>query len=161
MGSSELTQPVSDRDAVPTQKDTWTRLQHDLWEAQKQRRELHLKMESASNEVQELRTREGISKKHVADLEAENAVLAVRLRDRVEELRGKSKLLEVGSLQGSCSIINEHFKNLHNESVAMNLQLNLLEERNVKLDQDNQQLVDRWMARKGQEADTMNRELDP
>ena len=40
--------------------------------------------------------------------------------------------------------------------MTLNLQLNMAEERSKKLEEENQELVDRWMARKGQEADAMN-----
>jgi len=40
--------------------------------------------------------------------------------------------------------------------VSLNLQLNMAEERSRKLQRENKDLVDRWMARMGQEADAMN-----
>lgn len=40
--------------------------------------------------------------------------------------------------------------------ISLNLQLNLAEQKAEKLAADNQELIDRWMARKGQEADAMN-----
>ena len=45
---------------------------------------------------------------------------------------------------------------MHDEHVALELQLNITEERNVKLEKDNKELVDRWMARMGKEADALN-----
>lgn len=38
----------------------------------------------------------------------------------------------------------------------MNLQLNMAEDRSNRLQKENQELIDRWMARMGQEADAMN-----
>lgn len=38
----------------------------------------------------------------------------------------------------------------------MNLQLNMADEKSSKLQRENQELVDRWMARMGQEAEAMN-----
>lgn len=39
---------------------------------------------------------------------------------------------------------------------TLNLQLNMAEERSTRLQKENQDLVDRWMARMGQEAEAMN-----
>lgn len=41
----------------------------------------------------------------------------------------------------------------------LNLQLDALEKNVQKLKADNQQLIDRWMASKGLEADEMNKAL--
>jgi hypothetical protein len=40
--------------------------------------------------------------------------------------------------------------------VSLNLQVNMSDERNKKLQKENQDLIDRWMARMGQEADALN-----
>jgi hypothetical protein len=40
--------------------------------------------------------------------------------------------------------------------ITLNLQLNMVEQRSNKLQGDNKDLIDRWMARMGQEADAMN-----
>lgn len=39
---------------------------------------------------------------------------------------------------------------------TLNLQLNMADEKSNKLQRENKDLVDRWMARMGQEADAMN-----
>lgn len=39
---------------------------------------------------------------------------------------------------------------------TLNLQLNMAEEKSARLQKENQDLVDRWMARMGQEAEAMN-----
>jgi hypothetical protein len=39
---------------------------------------------------------------------------------------------------------------------TLNLQLNMAEEKSTRLQKENQDLVDRWMARMGQEAEAMN-----
>lgn len=66
--------------------------------------------------------------------------LTIKLKDREEELRGKAKLVE----------------NVQDENVTLNLQLNMAEEQSDKLRKENKELVDRWMARMGKEADKMN-----
>ena len=45
---------------------------------------------------------------------------------------------------------------MHDETLSLTLQLNMAEEHSRRLRQENQELVDRWMARMGQEADAMN-----
>jgi hypothetical protein len=40
--------------------------------------------------------------------------------------------------------------------VALNLQLHMAEQESEKLKRENKELVDRWMARMGEEADAMN-----
>lgn len=41
--------------------------------------------------------------------------------------------------------------------ISLNLQLNMAEQRARKLVAENKDLIDRWMAQKGQEADEMNK----
>lgn len=65
-----------------------------------------------------------------------------KLRDRDEELRGKSKLVEQAQ----------------DEMVALGLQLNLAEQRSEKLERENKELVERWMKRMGEEAERVNRD---
>ena len=65
-----------------------------------------------------------------------------KVRDRDEELRGKSKMVEQA----------------HDEMVAQGLQMNLAEERSERLVRENKELVDRWMKRMGEEAERVNRD---
>lgn len=44
--------------------------------------------------------------------------------------------------------------------VALNLQLNMSEQNVKKLKVENKDLIDRWMARMGKEADEMNQTLE-
>lgn len=80
--------------------------------------------------------------KKLAQLTAHVSQLTIKLRDREEELKGKAKLIE----------------DVQDENVTLNLQLNVMEEQSKKLKKENQDLVDRWMARMGKEADLMNEE---
>ena len=43
--------------------------------------------------------------------------------------------------------------------MSLNLQLNLSEQKAQKLKVENKELVDRWMASKGREAEEMNKTL--
>ena len=45
---------------------------------------------------------------------------------------------------------------MQDELVSLNLQFNMAEERSKRLEKENRELVDRWMARMGKEADAMN-----
>ena len=47
-------------------------------------------------------------------------------------------------------------QDVHDESVSLILELNMAEEKLQKLRLENKELIDRWMARVGQEADAMN-----
>jgi hypothetical protein len=49
-----------------------------------------------------------------------------------------------------------YLQSVQDELASLNLQLNMAEDRSSKLRRENQELVDRWMARMGQEADAMN-----
>lgn len=51
------------------------------------------------------------------------------------------------------------FKDVHDEVISLNLQLNMSEQRVKDLRAENKELIDRWMAYKGQEAEEMNRTL--
>lgn len=47
-------------------------------------------------------------------------------------------------------------QNVHDETVSLTLQLNMAEERSGRLQRENKDLVDRWMARMSKEAEAMN-----
>lgn len=47
-------------------------------------------------------------------------------------------------------------QDFQDELATLNLQLNMAEERSTRLKNENKDLVDRWMARMGQEAEAMN-----
>ncbi|MCJ1329438.1 hypothetical protein MMC10_006118 [Thelotrema lepadinum] len=126
---------------IPNPSSRW---KDDLVEAQKQRAELQADLSRVNSEFQRLQNQARVDSRRIGDLTLDNSTLSVKLRDRAEELRGKAKLLE----------------DLQHETVALTLQLNLLEEQNQKLKHENNELVDRWMARIGQEADAMNKASD-
>ncbi|EGD90091.1 hypothetical protein H112_02562 [Trichophyton rubrum D6] len=113
----------------------------DLAAAQKAREELSNKLEQATAKLDTLMRKLNTESQRVADLAVERTQLQIRLRDRDEELRGKAKLLD----------------DVQDELVSLNLQFNMAEERAKRFEEENQQLVDRWMARMGQEAEAMNK----
>lgn len=52
-----------------------------------------------------------------------------------------------------------NLQNIQDEMISLNLQLNMSEQNAKKLKAENKELIDRWMARKGREADEMNETL--
>ncbi|KAL5341548.1 putative autophagy protein Apg16 [Aspergillus crustosus] len=112
----------------------------DLAEAQRSRSELQERLTRTSAELERLRKRTIYDAKRISSMEGEITHLQLRLKDRDEELRGKAKLLE----------------DFQDELATLNLQLNMAEEKTGRLKKENQELVDRWMARMGREADAMN-----
>ncbi|KAI4135979.1 MAG: hypothetical protein LQ347_000211 [Umbilicaria vellea] len=116
------------------------RLRHDLSEAQRTRGEQQSRLKSVTEQLERLKVKSSMDIQRISELIIEKAGLATRMRDRDEELREKAKLLE----------------NVHDETVSLTLQLNMAEERLGKLQRENKDLVDRWMARMSKEADAMN-----
>jgi hypothetical protein len=47
-------------------------------------------------------------------------------------------------------------QSVQDELASLNLQLNMSEEKSNRLQKENQELIDRWMARMGREAEAMN-----
>ncbi|PGH02296.1 hypothetical protein GX51_04737 [Blastomyces parvus] len=113
----------------------------DLSEAQRSRTELETKLAKTSAELDKLRRRTNADARKIEALVAERALLLTRVKDRDEELRGKAKLLD----------------NVQTELVSLNLQFNMAEDRSKRLETENKELVDRWMARMGEEAEAMNK----
>lgn len=120
--------------------ETLLQIRQDLTKAQQERGELQTRFGAATKELESLKTRSKIDSKRITQLSAGVTQMTVRLRDRDEELRGKAKLVE----------------DVQDEMVTLNLQLNMAEEQTERLKKENQELVDRWMARMGEEADAMN-----
>ncbi|KAL2048098.1 hypothetical protein N7G274_000009 [Stereocaulon virgatum] len=120
--------------------DAMAKVRQDFSEAQRSRGLMETKLQSVTEELNKLKMRLSFDSKRIKELTKEKATLATGLRDRDEELRGKTKLLE----------------EVHDETVSLTLQLNMSEEQSSKLKRENKELVDRWMARMGQEADAMN-----
>ncbi|KAL8923222.1 MAG: hypothetical protein Q9172_003241 [Xanthocarpia lactea] len=116
------------------------KIQKELSEAQRSRGTLQSRLHDVSDDLQKSKLQSAITKKRLDGLASEKAALARRLGDQDEELRAKAKLLE----------------DVHDETVSLTLQLNMAEDRVQKLKKENQDLVDRWMARMGDEANAMN-----
>ena len=115
-------------------------MRQHLAKAQQERIELQSRLDAATRELVEVKAGSKKDTKKMTQLTANVSQLTMKLRDRDEELKGKAKLIE----------------DVQDENVTLNLQLNMSEESVKKLKKENQELVDRWMARMGKEADRMN-----
>ncbi|KAL4919718.1 autophagy-related protein 16 [Aspergillus aurantiobrunneus] len=124
----------------PSPQDVLSATRADLSEAQRSRSELQERLARITADLERLRKRSNHDSKRINTMEGEISHLQLRLKDRDEELRGKAKLLD----------------DFQDELAALNLQINMAEQRSERLQKENQELVDRWMARMGQEADAMN-----
>ncbi|KAK5060058.1 hypothetical protein LTR84_009942 [Exophiala bonariae] len=139
-GLRRVTSPVAGTTAVESNTTVSAQLRQDLTKAQQERGDLQVRLDSALKELETLKGRAKADSKRMNQLNAGVSQLTIKLKDREEELRGKAKLVE----------------NVQDENVTLNLQLNMAEEQSDKLRQENKELVDRWMARMGKEADKMN-----
>ncbi|OJJ98810.1 hypothetical protein ASPACDRAFT_44439 [Aspergillus aculeatus ATCC 16872] len=132
--------PTPSAPTPPASQQEQETLLASLAAAQRSRSELQAQLTRMTAELERLRKRHAHDGRRLQAFEQEVAHLQMRLKDRDEELRGKAKLLE----------------DFQDEMASLNLQLNMAEERSARFQQENQDLVDRWMARVGQEADAMN-----
>ncbi|CAK7263843.1 autophagy protein 16, interacts with Atg12p-Atg5p [Sporothrix epigloea] len=120
-------------------------LRVDLAEALRSQGKFQSRLKAAEEELETLRAKTRNDAKTIRTLTVERNTLATKVRDRDEELRGKSKLVE----------------NVHDELIALNLQLNIAEQQRDKIKKENKDLVERWMRRMGQEAEAMNLANEP
>ncbi|KAH6723902.1 autophagy-related protein 16 [Leptodontidium sp. 2 PMI_412] len=141
--------PPSDTKARDSPQPTGTNdgaghLRRDLAESLRSNGQLQARIKSAEAELVKLRAKSKAETKQIEELSRDRAYLAQRLKDRDEELKGKTKLLD----------------DVHDEVISLNLQLNMSEQKVKDLKAENKELIDRWMARKGREAEEMNRAFD-
>ncbi|KAJ9602924.1 autophagy protein 16, interacts with Atg12p-Atg5p [Cladophialophora chaetospira] len=141
-GIRRVTSPAT-RPESPTSNTTQTaQLRSDLSKAQSERADLQTRLDVTLRELEALKGKSKADNKQILHLNASINRLKIKVGDREEELRGKAKLIE----------------NVQDENVTLHLQLNMAEQQAAKLKKENQELVDRWMARMGKEADRMNEE---
>lgn len=115
-------------------------LRVDLAESVRANTQLSARLKTAESLVIKLRSQVQADAKKLESLTRHNVMLERKMKDKIEELRGKTR----------------GYGDVQDEMISLNLQLNLAEQKAEKLAADNQELIDRWMARKGQEADAMN-----
>ncbi|RMY76813.1 hypothetical protein D0862_13675 [Hortaea werneckii] len=131
--------PESD---APPPNDLLAGLRTDLAATQRARATLQTQVEELTATISALQTQNQSSSTQVSQLSRQKADVERKLRDRDEELKGKGRLVEQAQ----------------DEMVALGLQLNVAEEQKEKLTRENQELVDRWMKRMGEEAERVNRD---
>lgn len=134
--------PAVSKDIEQPSGDLLAGLRSDLAATQKARTALQAQVDDLTASLSALQTENKASASQIAQLTRQKADVERKLRDRDEELRGKSRLVEQAQ----------------DEMVSLGLQLNMAEERKEKLTKENKELVDRWMARMGEEADRVNRD---
>ncbi|CCC05868.1 hypothetical protein SMACR_00084 [Sordaria macrospora] len=116
------------------------RLRVDLAEALRAKGDFQRRLNVVEEELVRLRTKTTTDNKTIQTLTAERKTLTIKLRDREEELRAKSKML--ADVQDELQVLNTH--------------LDLVEKRRSEMEAENKQLVARFMKRVGQEAEAMN-----
>ncbi|KAL3417746.1 Autophagy protein 16 [Phlyctema vagabunda] len=127
-------------DSTQVHNDGNPQLRADLAGALRSNGQLQSRVKAAETELAKIKAQHRADTKLIRDLSNERAVLAQKVRDRDEEIRGKAKLLE----------------DVQDEMISLNLQCNMADQRSKKLEKENKELIDRWMARMGEEADAMN-----
>ncbi|KAJ9638772.1 autophagy protein 16, interacts with Atg12p-Atg5p [Coniosporium tulheliwenetii] len=116
IGKSSPRGKQEDRSSSPG--DALSRLRADLASTQRSRAELQAKLAPLTSELETLKKQSTLSDKRIAELTREKVALERKLRDRYEETKGKSKLVE----------------EVQDEMVSLNLQLNMAEQRAEKLE---------------------------
>ena len=134
------TAPPQEPESSPV--DALTRIRADLAITQKARSTLQAQVDELSSSLKTLHLQNKSSATQIAQLTRQKMDVERRLRDRDEELRGKTKLAE----------------DAQDEMVALGLQLNISEQKAEKLKVENEELVQRWMKRMGEEAEKVNRD---
>ena len=90
---ASLEQVTTPRSTTP---DAVAKVRQDLSEAQRSRGLMETKLQSVTEELKKLKIQSSLDRKRISELTKEKAILTTGLRDRDEELKGKTKLLEVG-----------------------------------------------------------------
>jgi chromosome segregation ATPase len=122
-----------------------SRLRLDLAEALRSKGQLENRLRAADEELLRLRAKTSEDVRNLREIGSERRALAVRLRDRDDELRQKNKLVA----------------DVQDELAVLNLQLTVAERERDKAIEENKQLVDRWMRKMGQVAEAMNLANEP
>ncbi|KFY18392.1 hypothetical protein V493_08658 [Pseudogymnoascus sp. VKM F-4281 (FW-2241)] len=133
------TTPGNDAPSLSNQEEV-TQVKSDLAEALRAKGQLQRRLKVTEETLDGLKTRAKADSALIRDISAEKAQLILKVKDRDEELRGKTQLLV----------------QVQDENMSLDLQLNMAEQETARLRRENKDLIDRWMARMGQEADAMN-----
>ncbi|KAI1743636.1 autophagy-related protein 16 [Xylaria scruposa] len=137
-------QPPSSSAADPTttssSEGVVAQLRLDLAEAIRGRGQAQSRLKAAEAELTSLRSKNKVDSKRIGDLTTERNALTTKVRDLNEELEKKRKFL----------------KDIQDDNLTLNMELNLTVQKAAKVQAENADLVDRWMKRMGHEADALN-----
>lgn len=120
---------------------TLTSLRHDLAQAQTTKTHLTAQLTSLTTAHTTLQSAHSATTARLTQLEASNASLARKLRDREDELRRKKELLE----------------RVQDELLAAEMQVNVAEGERRRVEVENRELVGRLVGEKEVEVERMNR----
>ncbi|WPG99862.1 Hypothetical protein R9X50_00268200 [Acrodontium crateriforme] len=119
-----------------------SRLRVDLASTQKARSALQANLETVQLSLTQLQVQHSSTVASHGALTKQKGDLERKLRDRDEELQLKRKLVE----------------HAQDEMVALQLELHFAEDRANKFESENKELVERWMKKKSEEAEKVNRD---
>ncbi|TEY76307.1 hypothetical protein BOTCAL_0060g00190 [Botryotinia calthae] len=146
LSSSATSQKAISKNANQTQSTTSSevlQLRASLSEALRSSSHFQSRLKTTETSLQALRTKSASVSKQLETLTRERNILERKIRDRDEELRAKTK----------------GFHDVQDEMISLNLQLNIAEQNEKRAKAENKELIDRWMAQKGREADEMNKKF--
>ncbi|TGO17881.1 hypothetical protein BTUL_0014g00770 [Botrytis tulipae] len=146
LSSSATSQKAISKNAIQTQSSTSSevlQLRASLSEALRSSSHFQSRLKITETSLQALRTKSASVSKQLETLTRERNILERKIRDRDEELRAKTK----------------GFHDVQDEMISLNLQLNIAEQNEKRAKAENKELIDRWMAQKGREADEMNKKF--
>ncbi|KAF1938438.1 autophagy protein 16 [Clathrospora elynae] len=148
--AEELTPSVSTKTLAPKGKgpatpdvsspSTLAKLRSELASTQRTRGDLEAQLGTLTAELANLQTSDAQQRQRIEQLEKMKTALERRGKDRVDELKGKGRLVE----------------EVQDEMVALNLQLNMAEQEKEKLRKENEELTQRWVKKMEDEARKMN-----
>ncbi|CAD6443979.1 ef6db950-3900-4f70-b1f8-c998e9587f37 [Sclerotinia trifoliorum] len=144
LSSSSTSQKTTSKTPKQTQlisSSEILQLRASLAEALRSSSHFQSRLKTAENALQAIRTKSISESKQIEALTRERNIMERKIRDRDEELKAKTK----------------GYHDVQDEMISLNLQLNIAEQNEKRLKAENKDLIDRWMAQKGREADEMNR----
>lgn len=121
------------------------KLRFDLAEALRARGQFQIRLQAADEELARLRSTTAADARTIRELTKERRALSLKLRDREDELKVKTKLVS----------------DVQDENAVLNIELDMAVKKRKEKEVENKQLVERYMQRIGQEADAMNRANEP
>lgn len=116
------------------------RLRTDLATSLRQQSALETRLRKATTELTHLRSQTKAQARQVQALTTERDGLRLKVRDQNEELRIKKQMLE----------------QVQDDVLALEMQLNVAEQQKTQIAAENKHLIERWMRRAREEADSMN-----